>query len=61
MDAEDAGRIDYARLHSSDIWALRAAVGEALSRTHPTFQQKLVDFRTPRRDLAHLPRAHVGE
>ncbi len=54
-DAEDAGRIDYARLHSRDVWALRSAIGEALSQAHPAFQPRLVDFRTPRRDPDHLP------
>jgi hypothetical protein len=52
--AEDAGRIDYTRLHSRDIWALRSAIGKALSQAHPAYQSKLVDFRAPCRDLAHL-------
>jgi hypothetical protein len=60
-DAEDAGRADYARLHSRDIWALRAAIGAALSHAHPTFQSKLVDFHTPRRDVTRLPDAHVRQ
>jgi len=57
---EDAGRIDYARLRPRDLWALRAAIGEALSQAHPAPKSKLVDFRTPRRDPDHLPPAYVG-
>jgi len=60
-DQEDAGRIDYAQLHSRDIWALRAAIGEALSKAHPAFQNKLMDFRTPRRDADHVSGAYVGK
>ena len=32
---EDAGRIDYGRLRPQDLWALRVAIGEALSQAHP--------------------------
>ena len=60
-DAEDAGRVDYARLHSRELWAFRTAIGKALSQARPAFQSKLVDFRTPRRDPDHLPGAYVGE
>jgi hypothetical protein len=59
--AEDAGRIDYARLRPQDLWALRVRIGEALSQAHPAPARKLVDFRTPRRDPEHLPAAEVGE
>jgi len=58
-DAEGAGRIDYSRLHSRDVWALRAAIGAALSHARPSFQRELIHFHTPRRDLARS--AHVGE
>ena len=44
---EDAGRIDYGELRPRDVWALRVAIGEALSRSHPGARSKLVDFRTP--------------
>jgi hypothetical protein len=57
---EDAGRIDYARLRPRDLWALRIRIGEALSQAHPAFARKVVDFRTPPRDLEHLPAAYVG-
>ena len=43
---DDAGRIDYGRLRPQDIWALRVALGEALSQAHPAPKPKLVDFRT---------------
>jgi hypothetical protein len=59
--AEDAGRIDYARLRPQDLSALRVRFGEALSQAHPAPARKLVDFRTPRRDPDHLPSAAVGE
>jgi Domain of unknown function (DUF4091) len=58
--AEDAGRIDYARLRPQDLWALRVRLGEALSEAHPAPARKLVDFRTPRRDPEHLPPAEVS-
>jgi hypothetical protein len=57
---EDAGRIDYGRLRARDVWALRIAIGEALSQAHPVAKNKLVDFRTPRRELGRLPVAYVG-
>jgi hypothetical protein len=59
--AEDAGRIDYARLRPQDLSALRVRLGEALSQAHPASARKLVDFPTPRRDPDHLPPAEVGE
>jgi hypothetical protein len=59
--AEDAGRIDYGKLLPQDLWALRFAIGESLSRSHPAPKTKLVDFRTPRREPDKLPGAFVGE
>ena len=32
---DDAGRIDYGRLRPRDVWAMRVAIGEALSQAHP--------------------------
>jgi Domain of unknown function (DUF4091) len=58
--AEDAGRIDYARLRPQDLWALRVRIGEALSQAHPAPARRLVDFRTPRRDPEHLSPAEVA-
>ena len=45
------GRIDYGRLRPQHLWALRVAIGEAISQAHPSPKPKLVDFRTPRREL----------
>jgi hypothetical protein len=58
--AEDAGRIDYARLRPQDLWALRVRIGEALSQAHPAPARRLVEFRTPRRDPEHLRPAEVA-
>ncbi len=58
---EDAGRIDFDRLRPGQLWALRVALGEALSQAHPPPGRKLIEWRTPRRDPGHLPRASVGE
>ena len=49
--AEDAGRIDNAALRPQDFWALRTRIGEALSQAHPQPSSRLVEFRTPPRDL----------
>jgi Domain of unknown function (DUF4091) len=57
---EDAGRIDYDRLRPRDVWALRVAIGEALSQAHPAPKNKLVDFRTPRREPERLRPAYVS-
>jgi len=59
--SEDAGRIDYARLRPRDVWALRFAIGEAISQAHPAAKSKLVEFRTPRRDPDHMAPGYVGE
>jgi hypothetical protein len=59
--AEDAGRIDYTQLRPGDIWALRFAMGAALSQAHPAFRSKLVDFRTPRRDPDRVSGGYVGK
>ena len=57
---EDAGTIDFGRLRPRDVWALRIAIGEELSRAHPAPRSKLVEFRTPQRQTNHLPPAYVG-
>jgi hypothetical protein len=57
---EDAGTIDYGRLRPRDVWALRIAIGEELSKAHPAPKSKLVEFRTPRRQLDHLQAAYIG-
>jgi hypothetical protein len=58
---EDAGRIDYGTLRPQDVWALRAAIGEAISAARPSYKSRLAEFRTPRRDPGHLPQAYVGD
>ncbi len=58
---EDAGRIDYGRLRPRDVWALRVAIGEALSQAHPPPKSKLVEFRTPRRELERIRPTYVGK
>jgi hypothetical protein len=57
--AEDAGRIDYRRLRARDLWALRVRIGAALSQAHPAPASRLVEFRTPHRDPAHLPKVYA--
>ncbi len=52
---EDAGRINYGRLRPQQLWALRVAIGEAISQAHPSAKSKLVDIRTPRRELKQSP------
>jgi hypothetical protein len=49
--AEDAGRIDYSTLRPGALSDLRIRLGEELSKAHPALETKLVDFRTPPRDL----------
>jgi hypothetical protein len=51
---EDAGLIDFAGLKPQDLWALRIRVGEALSKARPAAKRRLVDLRTPTRDLSRL-------
>jgi hypothetical protein len=60
FQGEDAGVIRYARLRPQDVWRLRVRVGAALSAAHPEPRRKLVDFRTPPRDLARLAPGYVS-
>ena len=57
---EDAGQIRFARLRPQDEWALRVRIGEALSTRHPAPKRRLVELRTPRRDLSRLAPGHVA-
>jgi hypothetical protein len=57
---EDAGVIRYARLLPQDVWRLRVRVGSALSEAHPEPRRKLVELRTPPRDLARLAPGYVS-
>ncbi len=51
---EDAGQMVYNRITPADLGALRRRMGEGLSRLHPAPKRKLIDFRTPKRDLSRL-------
>jgi hypothetical protein len=55
---EDAGVIHFAQLRPQDVWELRMRLGAALSQAHPEARRKLVDLRTPPRDVTKLA---VGE
>ena len=57
---EDAGRMNYGRLLPQDLWALRVRIGQALSDAHPPPQRRLVEFRTPKRDLSRLNPGYVS-
>ena len=46
--AEDAGRIQYAKLLPSDLWRLRMAIGEDLSKRRPSAKRRLVEFKPAR-------------
>lgn len=50
-DAEDAGVIDFGSMRPQDFWALRMRIGRVLDNAHPKPSPKLVDFRTPRRQV----------
>jgi hypothetical protein len=51
---EDAGVIDFARLRPQDVWALRVRVGQVLSDAAPAPKRKLIELRTPPRNLESL-------
>jgi hypothetical protein len=57
---EDAGVIRFDRLRPQQLWSLRVRVGEELSRARPAPKRKLVDLRTPRRDLSRLAPGYVS-
>ncbi|HEU5117709.1 MAG TPA: DUF4091 domain-containing protein, partial [Isosphaeraceae bacterium] len=46
---EDAGIVRYGRLTPQDFWALRTRVAKALSEAAPQPENRLVEFRLPRR------------
>jgi hypothetical protein len=52
--------LHYKQLLPQDLWALRVRVGEALSAAKPPAKRKLIDLRTPRRDLSRLSAAYVS-
>jgi hypothetical protein len=57
---EDAGVIRFDRLLPENLWSLRMRIGAALDRLHPQPRRKLIDFRTPQRDLKHLTPGEVS-
>ena len=52
--------VHFDQLKPQDVWALRAQVGAALSDAAPPAKRRLIDFRTPPRDPAHLPPGYVS-
>jgi Domain of unknown function (DUF4091) len=59
--SEDAGLVRFDRLRPQDEWTFRVRLGEALSALHPMPKRRLVDLRTPRRDLSRLTPGYVSE
>jgi hypothetical protein len=57
---EDAGVIHFANLRPQDVWELRTRIGRALSQAKPAAKAKLVDLRTPQRDLSKLAPGYVS-
>lgn len=64
---EDAGRVAFRDLSPVALWELRTQVGAILSNAKPESKRRLVDLRTPPRDVTKLPtflpepRPPVGE
>ena len=56
---EDAGVLHFTGLTPEAVWALRVRLGNELSKLKPAPKKKLIDFRTPRRDLSRKPAAYV--
>jgi hypothetical protein len=52
---EDAGRISFRDLSPVALWELRTRVGGILSKAKPEPKRRLVDLRTPARDVSKLP------
>ncbi|MDA0840111.1 MAG: DNRLRE domain-containing protein [Planctomycetota bacterium] len=48
---EDAGVLHFTGLKPEAVWAMRLRLGNELSKLKPAPKKKLIDFRTPRRDL----------
>ena len=51
---EDAGLVTYGRLQPRDDWSLRLRLGDALSSHHPAASRRLIELKTPPRDLSQL-------
>ncbi len=52
--AEDAGVIHFAALLPQEAWALRERVGQVLSAAHLPPRRRLIELRTPPRDVSRL-------
>jgi len=52
---EDAGRVTFRDLSPVALWELRTRVGALLSKARPEPKRRLVDLRTPPRDVGKLP------
>jgi lysophospholipase L1-like esterase len=57
---DDAGAIQFRKLLPQDVWSLRVRLGQALSDAHPAARAKLVELRTPARDLSRLVPGYVS-
>jgi hypothetical protein len=57
---EDAGVVHYGRLRPQDLAALRDRIGDDLSKLKPPPKRRLVDLRTPPRDVSRLTPAYVS-
>src|SRR5258706_8072619 len=55
LNADDAGLVDYGALDPSTLWDLRLLIGATLDAAKPPPKNKLVDLRTPPRDVSKLP------
>lgn len=47
---EDAGVLMYDKLRPQTAWALRMQIGEALSKAKPAAKERVVEFRTAKRN-----------
>lgn len=57
---EDAGVIHFSRLKPQDLWALRVRIGQLLSDLKPAAKRRLVELRTPPRDVSKLTSRYVS-
>jgi hypothetical protein len=60
VEGEDVGVLPYGQLRPQDLWALRVRVGEVLSAAAPPPKRRLIELRTPPRDLSRLAPGYVS-
>jgi hypothetical protein len=53
--ADDAGLVEYKSLTAQQLWQLRTAIGAYLNEKEPKPLTKLVNLRTPQRDMSKTP------